>query len=38
MGGRKLKWPKFFQNHSLTVNRNEKIIYRRWPKIKGAEN
>ena len=37
-GGRKLKGPKFFRNPSITVKTKRKnVIYRRWPKIKGAE-
>ena len=37
-GGRKLEGPKFFKNPFITLNKNEKnVIYRRWPKIKGAE-
>ena len=36
LAGWKLKGPKFFQNPSITLNKNEKG-YRRWPKIKGAE-
>ena len=42
MNGRKLKGPKFFQNPSITVNKNEKKIIEggrklEGPKIKGSK-